>query len=94
MAKKGKDDKGLQELQTVSSVSLPTVFVLYVELYLLCMHKQISVLQDATYIAEQSSGKCCILALRPIDTQNVEEAVLRVQGFITDAKLPPVRQSK
>ena len=39
MAKKGKDDKGLQELQTVSLVSLPTVFVLYVELYLLCMHK-------------------------------------------------------
>ncbi|PIL29422.1 hypothetical protein GSI_09474 [Ganoderma sinense ZZ0214-1] len=49
-------------------------------------------LQDVTYVAEQASGKCCLLAHRPIDAQNIEEVVLRVQGFITDAKLPPVRQ--
>ncbi|KAM5544117.1 hypothetical protein V8D89_002303 [Ganoderma adspersum] len=34
-------------------------------------------LQDASYVAEQPSGKSCLLALRPIDVQNVEEAVLR-----------------
>ncbi|KAI1788903.1 hypothetical protein LXA43DRAFT_893730 [Ganoderma leucocontextum] len=51
-------------------------------------------LQDDSYIAEQSSGNRCVLALRPIDAQNVEEAVLRVQGFIIEACLPPVRQFK
>ncbi|KAM5530152.1 hypothetical protein V8D89_016187, partial [Ganoderma adspersum] len=49
-------------------------------------------LQDASYIAEQLSGKSCLLALRPIDVQNVEEAVLWVQGFIIEASLPPMRQ--
>ncbi|KAM5537145.1 hypothetical protein V8D89_009186 [Ganoderma adspersum] len=34
----------------------------------------------------------CLLALHPIDVQNVEEAVLWVQGFIIEASLPPVRQ--
>ena len=29
-------------------------------------------LQDASYIAEQPSGKSCFLALRPIDVQNVD----------------------
>ncbi|KAM5530021.1 hypothetical protein V8D89_016311 [Ganoderma adspersum] len=49
-------------------------------------------LQDASYIAEQPSGKSCLLALCPIDVQNVEEAVLQVQGFIIEASLPPMRQ--
>ncbi|KAM5543767.1 hypothetical protein V8D89_002384 [Ganoderma adspersum] len=49
-------------------------------------------LQDASYIAEQPSGKSCLLALRPIDVQNVEEAVLWVQGFIIEASLPPMHQ--
>ena len=51
-------------------------------------------LQDASYIAEQPSGKSCFLALRPIDVQNVKEAVLRVQGFIIEASLPPMCQVK
>ncbi|KAM5531326.1 hypothetical protein V8D89_015006 [Ganoderma adspersum] len=47
-------------------------------------------LQDASYVAEQLSGKSCLLALHPIDVQNVEEAVLWVQGFIIEASLPPI----
>ncbi|KAM5544601.1 hypothetical protein V8D89_001499 [Ganoderma adspersum] len=49
-------------------------------------------LQDASYVAEQLSGKSCLLALCPIDVQNVEEAVLQVQGFIIEASLPPMHQ--
>ncbi|KAM5534257.1 hypothetical protein V8D89_012082 [Ganoderma adspersum] len=56
-----------------------------VELQELQSVKSVSGLQDASYIAEQSSGKLCILALRPIDVHNVEEAVLRVQGFVIDS---------
>ncbi|KAM5532010.1 hypothetical protein V8D89_014344 [Ganoderma adspersum] len=41
-------------------------------------------LQDASYVAEQLSGKSCLLALHPIDEANVEEAVLQLP--------PPVRQ--
>ncbi|KAM5539829.1 hypothetical protein V8D89_006642 [Ganoderma adspersum] len=63
-----------------------------VELQELQSVKSVSGLQDASYIAEQSSGKLCILALRPINIHNVEEAVLRVQGFVVDARLPPIRQ--
>ncbi|KAM5530475.1 hypothetical protein V8D89_015859 [Ganoderma adspersum] len=46
-------------------------------------------LQDASYIAEQLSGKSCLLALRPIDEANVKEVVLWVQHFIIEASLPP-----
>lgn len=55
---------------------------------------QVTGLQDASYVAEQLSGKSCLLALRPIDVQDIEEAILRVQGFIIDAHLPPVRQAE
>ncbi|KAM5530398.1 hypothetical protein V8D89_015933 [Ganoderma adspersum] len=50
---------------------------------------QVTGLQDASYIAEQLSGKSCLLALHPIDEVNVKEVVLWVQHFIFEASLPP-----
>ncbi|KAI1796531.1 hypothetical protein LXA43DRAFT_1057812 [Ganoderma leucocontextum] len=79
MTKKAKEEEGLQELQMATSL-------------LTYLNSKVHALQDACYIAEQSSGKCCILALRPTDTQNIEEAILRVQGSILNVDLPPVRQ--
>ncbi|KAI1788706.1 hypothetical protein LXA43DRAFT_1097017 [Ganoderma leucocontextum] len=49
-------------------------------------------IEDAAYVAEQSSGKCCVLAHKASDGQDVEEVVLQVQGFLTNLNLPPVRQ--
>ncbi|KAI1793219.1 hypothetical protein LXA43DRAFT_1059933, partial [Ganoderma leucocontextum] len=48
--------------------------------------------EEATYIAEQSAGKCAFLAHKPIDPKALDEVVLRIQGFIIDLNLPPLRK--
>ncbi|KAI1787214.1 hypothetical protein LXA43DRAFT_896598 [Ganoderma leucocontextum] len=48
--------------------------------------------EEATYIAEQSAGKCAFLAHKPIDPKALNEVVLRIQGFIIDLNLPPLRK--
>ncbi|KAI1785251.1 hypothetical protein LXA43DRAFT_1066092 [Ganoderma leucocontextum] len=48
--------------------------------------------EEATYIAEQSAGKCAFLAHKPIDPKALDEVILRIQGFIIDLNLPPLRK--
>ena len=52
---------------------------------------QVAAVEEAAYIAEQSSGKRALLAHKPADAADVEEVILRVQGFVIDLNLPPVR---
>ena len=91
MSTKGDEGGRIQELQTISSVSSAKT------LRVVCIStssQKVANLLDDTYVAEHAGGKSCILAHRPIDVHNVEEAVLRVQGFLTNVNLPPVRQFK
>ncbi|KAM5532011.1 hypothetical protein V8D89_014345 [Ganoderma adspersum] len=82
MMEKVSDDGGLQELQAITSLNQDQIAQLVEHLganqkVLGSIPGLVRGLQDASYVAEQLSGKSCLLALHPIDEANVEEAVLQ-----------------